>query len=290
MPRDEANRLNLYGDVVAAGLCPRMAVDLACVAEGIRDHILLHFSYDDAPSVTAIVDSLGLSIEAQRDLQKRSDPGTQEVLLSDHRGGGDPEDLVREIWVCRAGDEVDPSTLFGAPGAMLGYPECCIERYESCDGLSAHYEEYLFGDEPRHWELNRLAFFFREFLPIPDYFPCSLACDASRDFLRPILDLSQEIMPPEVFKELTGAMQAPLLVAGGELMLLLDWQQDGETLSAQASAGEARSLESISKENSAKAGTSPFVIPFDHFKEAGELHLLGSAGDIAVVPVGRPRL
>jgi hypothetical protein len=264
-------------------------VDLACVAGGVRDHILLHISTDDALAVEAIVDSVDLSIEAQRALQKRNDSGTQEILLGDYRGEGDSKDLVREIWVCRPGDEAASSALFGSPGAMLGYPACCIERYESCQGLSAHYEEYLLGEGLRHWENNRLAFLFREFLPIPDYFPCSLACAASRDFLRPILDVSRTIMPPEVFQGLTGAMQAPLLMVGGEIVLLLDWQQEGRTLTARASTGEARRLESFAKVNKPKAVSSSFVLPFDHFKDAGELHLLGSAGDVAIVPVGGPR-
>lgn len=69
-----------------------------------------------------------------------------------------------------------------ALAALLGYPRCCAEAYSEV-GVDGRWIARLLrsneGDEAR-WECNKLAYALCGASLFPDYFPCSLTCEATR--------------------------------------------------------------------------------------------------------------
>ena len=65
-----------------------------------------------------------------------------------------------EVWYCSVNKEVDPNfDPFSNPGKFLGYPSCCVEKYETTKGMGFFYRDYLFNDTNfKYNEINLFNF------------------------------------------------------------------------------------------------------------------------------------
>ncbi len=281
--------MDVYKAVVNAGFSPRVAIDLASVASGVRKHILLHLPCAERVAALAIIERTGLVVEAYRELERQPDKGTGEFILRPTSASTLPHNAYIEIWVCRSGGEVDRHRLFEDPGSMLGYPACCTKRYELARPLAEYHRSYMWSTAPGHWENNRLAALFLPYLPIPDYFPCSLACDASKDFVAPVLRVAKNVLPNGVFDELTRCMKAPLVVTQEILVMLSGWRYEAGQIQAEASRGIAISITAVLADVPTGLMTTPFVIPFGHHGDATALQIHGGNSEVATVQIGAPK-
>ena len=72
---------------------------------------------------------------------------------------------------------------------FLGYPSCCVEKYEKTRGMGLFYRDYLFDESKiRYNEINRLCTLFDSNLLMPDFFPCSLSCRSAKEFFDKIIE------------------------------------------------------------------------------------------------------
>ena len=259
--RDLAPRLQ------SIGLDPRFALDVASVMVGIRWRGLLHVPERSfSPIVECLVDS-GLHVIAQRPLLWQEDLSSREGVLKSVAPGLEPSDEYwHEVWFAReTRSNPVPEELFSNPGRHLGYPDCCVAALASQSSLANHYSVYLFDPRLRAWELNRLTTLFSQSLLMPDFFPCSLACEAAREFVQPFCRLAEDIFGAETVAHWVARARQPLLVWSDHLYAWQHWELRDESLIvgvAGASKVVLGSIATLPKPHRSHEG--PHLLAFAH--------------------------
>jgi hypothetical protein len=252
-----------------AGLDMRFALDVASVARGIRKLGLLHVVVEQEQATRACLDQFGLVVVASRALHRIADPHSREHILVD--SGSTPGDACVEIWFsASSGSAPSASELFGDPGRHLGYPACCTRFMLESPSLARHYRRYLFDTTARHWEINRLTTLFSPGLLMPDFFPCSLACLAAREFATPFIQLAKETLPEGAANNWIQQAQQPLLLHRDSVISFSRWRIDGNTLHLSAASARSIGVKEVIPRGDFPPFTRPVLLHFRHLRSAPE--------------------
>jgi hypothetical protein len=195
----------------ALGINPRFTIDIASVAEKLRPFGLIHVDYDSKQQTIELLNWVDCKIAGERDLFFSQDSESREVMLYDVKKTEKP--THSEIWFTSIDNEIPIQfNPFDNPGKHLGYPACCVSKYENSNGMGVFYKEYLFSGATRYNEINRLCTLFYSNLLMPDFFPCSLSCVHSRDFAILVQSLAELIYTSDEITETKKYLSAPLLI------------------------------------------------------------------------------
>jgi hypothetical protein len=200
-----------------SGINPRFAIDIASVAERVRDFGLIHIEAQQKERMIEILSHSNCKIIKCRNLKFIKDSESREGMLYDIKGGEKPTHC--EVWYSNINKEVEPNfDPFLNPGKFLGYPNCCVSKYESTNGMGLFYREYLFSDNKiRFNEINRLCTLFFPNLLMPDFFPCSLSCEAAKEFNLKIQSVINHIYSKDEITETFKYKLAPILLISEKL-------------------------------------------------------------------------
>jgi len=200
-----------YDAFLKEGINPRFLLDLLTVQEGIRDYGLLHIERTQLNFIRFYFERNNLIEIAIRFLRFVNDEQSREGLFFDT--SIEAEMTHAEIWYAnKNGNKSESVNPFINPGLYLGYPDCCVNFYESGKGMGKFYNKYLFSNELRFTELNRLCTIFNPGLLMLDFFPCSLACKEAKAFVSKSLKIVEKHFPKTVFAEVNKHMKSPLLI------------------------------------------------------------------------------
>ena len=201
---------------------PRILYDFISVLKDVRKLGLIHLPIINYDFIIRQLDEFQLFSVAIRYLTISKDVNSRESLLKD---SSDIKSATHfELWFSK--DKSSSNNPFNNPGRSLSYPKCCIDKYEKSEGLSAFYNTYLFSNETRHYQLNRLVSIFNHDPFMPDYFPCSLSCDESYEFVNKCNNASNIEFPTEIIDKITRVMKTPLILWGNNLLFIPNWSID----------------------------------------------------------------
>jgi hypothetical protein len=247
------------------GLDARFALDIASVKIGVRPRGLLHVHASQASSIHSLLTAYGLKILAERQLEGSRDPSSREGILSDLKSNTPHDRLWHEIWFSQQNSaQVDSAELFRAPGFYLSYPPCCVDAMLATQTLSTIYDLYINDSQHRYWEINRLTTIFTDGLLMPDFFPCSLACCAARDFASPFIDMAASVLGAKRASEWIVRAKQPYFVYQDALFTAFDYECEDNHLTVTMESMSKTQLRDIGK--TITHGQSHFaLIPFRHF-------------------------
>lgn len=217
---------SFVGTLEKLGLHRRFAVDVLSVIRGIRRFGLLHAPVAAESDLCGSLNSIGLKVIARRGLIRSDDPNSREAVLNDC------SEKIKanfvELWIALEGTELPTSyELFINPGRYLGYPACCVEEWERLQSQRDFYSRYLFETSFGLWEVNRLSAVFDGGLVFPDFYPCSLECEAACAFVAPILESAKETLDRAWVDQTIKWMRAPIVIHRGGLYAFPDWHLSG---------------------------------------------------------------
>jgi|688.fasta_scaffold230545_3 hypothetical protein len=222
--------LKLKQSLSDCGINPRFSIDVASVAERVRDFGLLHIEINQKENTIEILKNSNCKIIKSRDLKFTKDSESREGMMYDIREGEKP--THSEVWYCSVNKEVEPNfDPFLNPGKYLGYPSCCVEKYETTRGMGLFYSDYLFDNEnTRYNEINRLCTLFNPNLLMPDFFPCSLSCKNARDFSIKIQSIINQIYSTDEIQETNKYSYAALIIFSEKLYCFTSFRIEDESL------------------------------------------------------------
>lgn len=222
--------LKLKESLSDCGINPRFSIDIASVAERIRDFGLIHIEANKKKQMIRILDNCNCKIIKSRDLKFIKDSESREGMLYDITDCEKPTHC--EIWYCNIDKEIDPNfDPFLNPGEFLGYPKCCVSKYESTSGMGLFYKEYLFSDNKiRYNEINRLCTLFFPNLLMPDFFPCSMSCEEAKNFSLKTQSIINLIYTKEEIKETYRYKSAPILLTSEKLYCFPNFKLENQKL------------------------------------------------------------
>lgn len=222
--KDLRNKLN------SIGINPRFSIDIASVAERVRDFGLIHVEYFQKNKVLELLKGVECTIIDSRDLIFRKDSESREGFLYNLNSNEDPSHS--EIWYTSVNNPIENNcNPFLNPGLYLGYPECCVQQYEYSKSMGEFYKNYLFSDVSiRYNEINRLCTLFNPNLLMPDFFPCSLSCMEARSFAIKIQSINDLIYTTDEIEETYKYMFAPLLIFSEKLYCFPNFKKEKNRL------------------------------------------------------------
>jgi len=222
--------LKLKKSLSDCGINPRFSIDIASVAERIRDFGLIHIEAHQKEQMMLILSNCNCKIIKNRNLKFIKDSESREGMLYDIKDLEKPTHC--EIWYCSVTKEIGPNfDPFLNPGEFLGYPKCCVSKYESTSGMGLFYKEYLFSDNKiRYNEINRLCTLFFPNLLMPDFFPCSLSCEEAKKFSIKIQSIINLIYTKEEIKETYRYKLAPVLLISEKLYCFPNFKLENQKL------------------------------------------------------------
>jgi len=222
--------LKLKKSLSDCGINPRFSIDIASVAERIRDFGLIHIEAHQKEQMMRILSNCNCKIIKNRNLKFIKDSESREGMLYDIKDLEKPTHC--EIWYCSVTKEIGPNfDPFLNPGEFLGYPKCCVSKYESTSGMGLFYKEYLFSDNKiRYNEINRLCTLFFPNLLMPDFFPCSLSCEEAKKFSLKIQSIINLIYTKEEIKETYRYKLAPVLLISEKLYCFPNFKLENQKL------------------------------------------------------------
>lgn len=168
---------------------PRHVIEVAAVLVGAKRVVRVIVGRDEHPRARERLRALGLAVETspfalatefQTALGDRfvshvspDDPRAESLVLL---GALERGEVERAIAVETGGDNL-------ALGALYEYPPCCVAAYEPIaegrDWVAALLDARPVDAASHAWG-NRIGSLFEGHGFLPDYFPCSLECEASR--------------------------------------------------------------------------------------------------------------
>jgi hypothetical protein len=222
--------LKLTQSLSDCGINPRFSIDIASVAERARDFGLLHIEIYQKEKTIEILQRTNCKIIKSRDLKFTKDSESREGMMYDIKDGEKP--THSEVWFCSVNKEIEPNfDPFLNPGKFLGYPSCCVNKYETNRGMGEFYKEYLFTDKSiRYNEINRLCTLFNPNLLMPDFFPCSLSCENAREFAQKIQSIINLIYSEEEIQESNKYSNAVLLILSEKLFCFPNFRIENNNL------------------------------------------------------------
>lgn len=209
--------LKLKQSLSDCGINPRFSIDIASVAERVRDYGLLHIEINQKEKTFEILQNSDCKIIKSRDLKFTKDSESREGMMYDIKDG--EKATHSEVWYCSVNREIEPNfDPFLNPGKFLGYPSCCVEKYETTRGMGFFYKDYLFEDTKiKYNEINRLCTLFNSNLLMPDFFPCTLSCKSALEFSLKIQSIINEIYSIDQIQETNKYCYAALIILSEKL-------------------------------------------------------------------------
>ena len=222
--------IELKNCLIEIGINPRFSIDIASVAERVRDFGLIHIEAPQKEQMIEILNNNNCKIIKSRSLKFIKDSESREGMLYDIKDGEKPTHC--EIWYSNINKEVEPNfDPFLNPGKFLGYPNCCVSKYESTNGMGLFYKEYLFSyNKIRFNEINRLCTLFFPNLLMPDFFPCSLSCEAAKEFNLKIQSVINHIYSKDEITETFKYKLAPILLTSEKLYCFPNFKLENQKL------------------------------------------------------------
>lgn len=201
----------------------RFLIDILSVAEGIRHYGLLHIPKILESGVIDFLNSLELKAIDKRYLYQEEDKDSRDSILRDTNDISQSNFV--EIWFSKISTAEKPNSqeLYSKTGKYLGYPTCCIHAWEKSNEQKKFYQQYLYEDINRYWQINRLASIFQDKLLIPDFFPCSLHCTHALKFADLNFSIAEKYFDDEWIEDAKKSLQAILLFYNSELFFFKDW-------------------------------------------------------------------
>ena len=259
------------------GIDEHLVIDVASVIHRNRPYGLLHVPRINKTNVCNILSNIGLRIIHTRRLVRVRDLNSREgTLVSVFSPENSNLDEWYEIWFCRLDyclttiEDLELHT-----GKTLGYPPCCVERNKSLKSLAPYYHEYLFSKNPGFWEINRLASVFSAGMIAPDFFPCSLSCQAARDLAQSYLPLGIEYLGQQKISKWCKDLQSPITLWDGKLFHWKEWVLDHGVLHLNTISSKYVKLEDIASVSipSWIKADQPWLVPFNHLSTVNELFI-----------------
>lgn len=222
--------LKLKQSLSDCGINTRFSIDIASVAERVRDFGLLHIEINQMEKTIEILQKSGCKIIKSRDLKFAKDPESREGMMYDIKDGD--KATHSEIWYCSVNKDIEPNfDPFLNPGKFLGYPPCCVEKYETTRGMGVFYRDYIFDESNiRYNEINRLCTLFNSNLLMPDFFPCSLSCKSAKEFSVKIQAILNQIYSADQIQESNKYSYAPLIILSEKLYCFPNFRIQAESL------------------------------------------------------------
>ena len=247
------------------GVERRFALDIGSVIAGIRPRGLLHIPAEKKNGLEQILMQFGLNIEAHRTLYRQNDSTSREGILLDSCDE-DSATVWCEIWYSNpTATRVNSEKLFLNTGEFLGYPTCCRASMETENALDKLFYKYIFKDKNRFWELNRLATIFHHTILMPDFFPCSLSCDAGRDFVRPFQKMSYDIFQQEEVDLAIESMKSALIIIENSIVCWSKWNAKSDGIHVAIADAKKESLNNVSSLCPNNSLKPPAILGFTHF-------------------------
>lgn len=190
-------------------------LDLFSIKHNIRQFCLVHIEEKYLNNLESLIKNLDLELKFNRKLYLYKDDMSHEtILLSKKKTNYDQYNIRIECWVGNNSkfDDILKNKIIENPGYYLGYPDCCITKYEGVKSLNDHYYQYLFLDKSIYWQNNRLPSIFSKNFFFPDFFPCSLNCENAKDFNSKFITLSKLIFSQETIEDQTNIMKTPIFI------------------------------------------------------------------------------
>ena len=276
---------SLPARLVAIGIDRRFALDIASVVSGTRPRALLHLPDAAKSELNRILGGLGLFKIATRTLYRRGDTSSRESVLfeSSPNDGGTCENWV-EVWFQRVGTEVPPASwLIGNPGEALSYPTCCVDAFTRRRSLSDSYFRYLTDPVPGAWEVNRLATIFSDGLLMPDFFPCSLACDSAKKFAIGFDGVAKSVFSGALISEWRRMQRAVYTIICADLVCWPNWSVNAGRLRLDADHALKVPLAEVAQGLPPTGGEVARLVPFAHIDFEGD----GPQRDLILVRLSR---
>lgn len=268
---------NKYYEFRDNNLNPRILYDIFSVLFGVRKMGLIHIPIEKLDFIQKQLTEFNLFEVAKRYLIISKDKESRENLLRDSY------DVVNashvELWFSL--DEFINIDPFKNPGKALSYPECCVKSYESNLGLSNFYNNYIFSNDTRYYKLNRLVVLFNQDLMMPDYFPCSLSCQASSLLIDKCNQVVLDKFPKEINENINKIMKSPLLLWGENLIYVPDWEIKSNNIILQINSNvksqKLKDIFLINEKNILLLDTKmPKLLKFSHLLDLENLFLIFS--------------
>lgn len=204
-------------------------LDLVAVVEGLKPIARLLVRPSNVNSLRAIAIRLqlipcGTGIFAQR---RCAVLGGTLVDLVDRPSSYDADSVV---YVVRRGEEKVAQELLTLErgiaddeqiGLALGYPPCCAATYQATiaegNWLRCMLEATPTSDAP-FAACNRLARLFGDWAVLPDYYPCSFACRASRQLAERLCSAAEQHGLREELHQAWQELCRPMRVTDREVL------------------------------------------------------------------------
>lgn len=266
------------------GLGPGAVVDVASVMHGVRPMGLFHLPSERDEELGEALRRAGLSVIHRRFLTRRSDPCSHDSLLESDGGPAAPGSAAgrwSETWFAARGtSQAAAADLEGRTGELLGYPPCCTAANRACKSLAPYYLRYLTSGVPGFWQANRLATAITGARTLPDYFPCSLRCEASMELSERCMDALRRETGDEWVASMVADLRAPLTLWGGSIVLWRQWTSDGGTLELRAAGAVSVQASSIVRVPGGQmpAADRPVLVPFEHLGHPRRVRLVSADG------------
>lgn len=277
--------MSLLDELAALELDEGLWIDLASVSEGLRDFGLLHAPLSSSTRIDSVLEGCRMTRIHSRRLRRSQDSASQDGVLASTESSAEPrEDDWIEIWFARSTRvSVGSVWLETHTGAALGYPDCCVAQHQQRRPLAEYYSDSVFSQEPRCWEINRLAALFTRVRVIPDFLPCKLSCESARAIGARGLSLACTLFGEARAAEWMRVLQAPLTVWEGSLVRWPNWRLDGAVLHVETRGVVSRKLSSIAQMNCPSwiHARSPWLVPFQHFGTVCELQITNMVGSVS---------
>jgi len=249
----------------AIGVERRFALDIGSVIAGIRPRGLMHIPAQQKNSLEQILIQFGLKIEAHRTLFRKNDSSSREGILLDSCDEDSATEWC-EIWYTNpTATRVNSESLFLNTGEFLGYPACCRGSMTHENALDKLFNKYIFTDKNRFWEVNRLATIFHHTILMPDFFPCSLSCEAGRDFVRPFQKMSYEIFQKEEVDLAIESMKSALIIIENSIVCWSKWNAKSNGIHVAIEDAKKESLKNVSSLCHNNRLKPPAILGFTHF-------------------------
>jgi len=211
------------------GINPRFSIDIVSVAERVREFGLIHVEIKSEADIIETLIAFDLKIIKSRHLVFKKDKDSREGMLYDADLNGNPTHC--EIWYTSVKNKLDFNfDPFTNPGKYLGYPKCCVNKYENSIGMGSFYKEYLFSGKTRYNEINRLCTLFNKNLLMPDFFPCSLSCKKALEFGQKIQTVTELIYTEDEISETLMYRTAPLVLLSDKLFCFPNYRIEFDRL------------------------------------------------------------
>jgi hypothetical protein len=251
------------------GLDGRFALDIGSVVHGIRPRGLMHVGGHLVMDLERLLGELGLTVIASRRLRGMKDAVSREGVLSDSAETKEASDWGEVWFASEKSARVEPSELFKNPGQYLGYPECCCRALQNDQPLASLYCSYMQSTPSRHWKLNRLAALFHEVILMPDFFPCSLGCQAALRFVEPFTELANAILAEDDLRSAKAAMRAPVTLIGNEIVFWPAWRLLDGKLYLHSGHAKKEHIAAVSSKLQPVAPDQCVLIMFEHLLAEG---------------------